>query len=63
MAQTIEITVSSMGEVMIHAKGYSGNTCEAATKFIEEAIGKVTKRTATAERFESVKAGARKEAF
>ena len=60
---TIEITVSNMGDVMIHARGYSGNTCEAATRFIEEAIGKVTKRTATPERFEGAEIAQKREAF
>ena len=61
MAEII-VTVTNMGDVTIHAKGYSGNSCEAATKFIEDAIGKVTNRKATPERFESAKGGARKEA-
>lgn len=62
MAEII-ITVSNMGETTIHAKGYSGNSCEAATKFIEDAIGVVKWRAPTPERFESASVAQKREAF
>ncbi len=60
--QKIEITVDNMGGVTIHATGYAGTTCEKATAEIERAIGKVTKRTATGERF-AAKVAVKREAF
>lgn len=43
--KTIEIDVSPQGDVQVEAKGFTDGTCFAATKEIEQAIGKVTKDT------------------
>lgn len=43
--KSIEIDVSPSGEVKIDAKGFTDGTCFAATKEIEQAIGKVSKDT------------------
>ncbi len=43
----IEIEVSTSGEVKVEAHGYADGTCFAATKEIEEAIGKKEKDTKT----------------
>lgn len=42
--KTIEVTISPKGEVVIDAKGFTGNECIAATKPIEDALGTATKR-------------------
>lgn len=39
MIRTIEITVSTTGDVSIDALGFKGSGCEQATKFLEEALG------------------------
>jgi len=38
--KTIEITVSPKGETRIETKGFTGNECRDASKFIESALGK-----------------------
>jgi hypothetical protein len=43
--RSIVIEVSPQGEVKIEAVGFKGNACEKATKAIEDALGKVEKRT------------------
>ena len=44
MKKTIEIIVSSNGEVQIDAVGFKGADCERATRFLEEALGVVSTR-------------------
>ncbi len=44
MNRTIEIIVSSAGELTIDAVGFKGADCEQATKFLEEALGLVNHR-------------------
>ena len=39
--KTIEITVSPQGETRVETKGFVGNECRNASKFIESALGKV----------------------
>jgi hypothetical protein len=39
--RTIEITISTSGEIQIDAVGFKGPDCEQATKFLEEALGVV----------------------
>lgn len=39
MKRTIEITVSTTGDVSIDTLGFKGSGCEQATKFLEEALG------------------------
>ena len=41
MKRTIEVIVSTSGEVQIDAVGFKGADCEQATKFLEEALGVV----------------------
>ena len=38
--KTIEITVSPKGETQVETKGFAGNECRDASKFIESALGK-----------------------
>ena len=47
--RTIEVTVSPSGAITIEAEGYTGGTCEEATRFLEEALGLPDKRTRKAE--------------
>ena len=47
--KTIEIIVSPTGESQIEAKGFAGNECREATKFIESALGAVSNETLKAE--------------
>jgi hypothetical protein len=37
--KTIEVTVSPTGAITVEAEGYSGSSCEEATRFLEEALG------------------------
>jgi len=39
MKPTIEVVVSPQGDIVIEAVGFKGADCEAATKFLEEALG------------------------
>ena len=41
----IEVTVDTAGEVKIEAIGFKGADCEAATAFLEEALGQCGRRT------------------
>jgi hypothetical protein len=42
--KSIEVDVSPSGDVKIEAHGFTGGACLAATKEIEEAIGKIEGR-------------------
>ena len=42
--RTIEIIVSSTGDISIDAVGFKGPDCESATRFLEEALGVVNHR-------------------
>ena len=41
MTKTIEVIISSAGEIQIDAVGFKGADCDHATKFLEEALGTV----------------------
>ena len=45
MKPTIEVVVSPTGEVVIEAVGFKGADCEAATRFLEAALGTLTARS------------------
>jgi Protein of unknown function (DUF2997) len=45
MNRRILVRVSTSGEILVEAEGYQGKGCEAATKVIEEALGKPRART------------------
>jgi hypothetical protein len=47
--KSIEVTVSKKGEVKVEAKGYDDGGCLKATQSVEEALGKLKKRTNKAE--------------
>ena len=39
MKRTIEIVISTTGEILIDAIGFKGADCAQATRFLEEALG------------------------
>ena len=42
--RSIEVTVSPTGAITVEAEGYTGASCEEATRFLEEALGQPGKR-------------------
>jgi len=44
MIRRIHVRVSPIGEIIVEAEGFQGKGCEAATKAIEDALGKNTGR-------------------
>ena len=47
--KTIEITVSPVVQTQVETKGFAGNECRDASRFLEEALGKSTGEKLTAE--------------
>jgi hypothetical protein len=45
VSRKIHVRITPAGEITVEAEGYKGNGCEAATKAIEEALGKPGTRT------------------
>ena len=45
MSRRIHVRVSPFGEITVEAEGFQGKGCEAATKAIEDALGKPRERT------------------
>jgi hypothetical protein len=45
MSRRIHVRVTPTGEITVEADGFQGKGCEAATKAIEEALGKPRERT------------------
>ena len=45
MSRRIIVRVSTAGEIIVEAEGFHGKGCEAATKAIEDALGKPGTRT------------------
>ena len=45
MSRRIHVRISPIGEISVEAEGFKGNGCEAATKAIEDALGKPRERT------------------
>lgn len=45
MSRRILVKVSPVGEITVEAEGFQGKGCEAATKAIEDALGKPGQRT------------------
>jgi hypothetical protein len=43
----IDVWISPEGAITLDAIGYTGNTCEEATKFLEEALGTVGRKQRT----------------
>ncbi|MEX2579786.1 MAG: DUF2997 domain-containing protein [Verrucomicrobiales bacterium] len=49
----IEVQVSPEGAITITAHGYTGSTCEEATRFLEEELGTVGRRQRTRDWYRS----------
>lgn len=49
MNKTIEIIVSPKGETRLETKGFAGEACKAASKFVEDALGATAGEQLTAE--------------
>ena len=49
MNKTIEIIVSPTGETRLETKGFAGEECKEASKFVEEALGVTAGEQMTAE--------------
>ena len=49
MSQIIEVTVSPTGATQVETRGYVGNSCREASKFLEQALGLTSSETLTAE--------------
>ena len=47
--KTIEITVSPVGEAKVETRGFTGPECREASRFVEQALGRKTAETFTAE--------------
>ncbi len=45
MSRKIHVRVTPTGEITVEADGFQGKGCEAATKAIEDALGKPRERT------------------
>ena len=45
MSRRILVRISATGDIIVEAEGFQGKGCEAATKAIEEALGKPRERT------------------
>ena len=45
----IEIVVSPAGQTRVETKGFAGSECQAASRFIEQALGKRTGEQLTGE--------------
>ncbi|MCE9555405.1 MAG: DUF2997 domain-containing protein [Planctomycetes bacterium] len=49
MTKVIELIVAPNGETKIETRGFSGDECRNASRFIEQALGQRTAETLTAE--------------
>jgi len=45
----IEIIVTTKGETSVQTKGFAGASCQDASRFVEQALGKKLNETLTAE--------------
>lgn len=49
MTKIIEVTVAPNGEAIVETRGFTGGSCQEASRFIEQALGERTAETLTAE--------------
>lgn len=54
MARVIEVTVSPTGETTVQTKGYAGNDCLQASRFLEQVLGVTTNERLTSEYYEGL---------
>ena len=53
MSQTIEIIVSPTGQTSVQTKGFTGATCQEASRFIEQELGSRQGETLTSEFYQN----------
>jgi hypothetical protein len=53
MPRIIELIVAKDGQTTIQTKGYSGQSCTEASKWLEQALGTVSAEQKTAEYFQT----------
>jgi hypothetical protein len=51
--KTINILVRPNGETILETRGYSGEQCQHASRFLEQALGRTVNEQRTAEFYES----------
>ena len=51
--KTIEITVDPQGQARVETKGFSGSECREASRILEQALGRSTGETLTAEFYQN----------
>jgi len=56
--KTIDVMVTQEGEIIVEAMGFHGQDCEQATAFLEEALGRVDRRTRKPDYYRRVSAKA-----
>ncbi len=56
MSRVIEVIVSTQGQTRVETKGFSGSTCREASRFIEQALGKVAGEQLTSEYYRQTEA-------
>lgn len=49
MSKIIEIVVSPTGQTRVETKGFAGAECQAASRFLEQALGQCTGEQLTSE--------------
>ena len=49
MTEIIEIIIAPDGQSKLETKGFTGQSCREASRFLEEALGERTRETLTAE--------------
>lgn len=59
MPRSIEVTISPKADTKIEAKGFEGVGCLKATENLEQALGKVKKRTNKSEMLKNPEIGER----
>jgi hypothetical protein len=47
--RTIQVTVDPKGNTRVETKGFGGESCKEASRFVEQALGKATGETLTPE--------------
>ncbi len=50
--KTIEIIVDPRGQARVETRGFRGSSCRKASRFVEQALGRATGETLTAEFFQ-----------
>ncbi len=53
MTRTIEIIVTPDGKTTVQTRGFAGSSCQAASRFIEQALGKPTGEQRTPEFYQT----------